>query len=101
MESAVLVSNLLADTDYANENYLRHLLRDDRLPDFQGRKKREPVCGELLRNDQRIYILLLSKETEMTFHPSDRNICGKRNDPCCKCRFMIKTIKMTKNVTLC
>lgn len=37
--SAIVMSDLLADTDYANEHYLRHLLREDRLPDFQGGKK--------------------------------------------------------------
>lgn len=92
LESAVLASDLLADTYYANEYYLRHLLREDRLPDFQ-RGGKAPRCGELFRNDQRIHILHPSKEADMTFHQSDGNICGESNDPCCNCRVTIKTIK--------
>lgn len=35
------MSDILADTDYANEYYLRHLLKEDRLPGFQGPKKKD------------------------------------------------------------
>lgn len=35
------MSDMLADTEYAKEYYLRHLLKEDRLPGFQGQKKKK------------------------------------------------------------
>lgn len=59
---------------------------------FSGAKKKKgPGCGELLRNDQRMRILHPSKETDMTCHQSDGNICGETNDLCCFRRVVIKT----------
>lgn len=64
------------------------------MPDFQGQKKeKRPGCGELLRNDQRIRIQHLSKETDPTVHQSGGNICGENNDLCCNRRVLIKTTK--------
>lgn len=87
------MSDVLAGTDYANEYYLRHLLKEDRLPGFQGQKKKGPGCGELLRNDQRICILHPSKETDTTVHQSGGNTYGESNDLCCNRRVLIKTTK--------